>query len=103
LLNWNNSGNSFQQLHSESQLCKARLTRRSRIGARALRLIAGGESGPGHRPCDPAWVRELRDRCIESGTAFFFKQWGGRTPKTGGRLLDGRTWDDYPQLSPVSL
>jgi protein gp37 len=66
-------------------------------------LIAGGESGPGHRPCDPAWVRELRDRCIESGTAFFFKQWGGRTPKTGGRLLDGRTWDDYPQLSPVSL
>jgi protein gp37 len=66
-------------------------------------LIAGGESGPGHRPCDPEWLRELRDRCIESGTAFFFKQWGGRTPKTGGRLLDGRTWDDYPQLTPVSL
>jgi protein gp37 len=59
-------------------------------------VICGGESGPGHRPVNPAWVRELRDRCIAAGVAFFFKQWGGRTPKTGGRLLDGRTWDQYP-------
>lgn len=59
-------------------------------------LITGGESGVGHRPCDVQWVRDLRDRCQESGVAFFHKQWGGRTPKAGGRLLDGRTWDEYP-------
>ncbi len=46
-------------------------------------LIAGGESGPGHRPCDPDWncVRELRDRRQAQGVAFFFKQWGGHDPK----------------------
>lgn len=59
-------------------------------------VIAGGESGPGHRPMDPRWVRELRDQCLEQGVAFFFKQWGGRTPKAGGRELDGRTWDEMP-------
>lgn len=60
-------------------------------------LITGGESGHGARLCDPAWVRVLRDRCLEAGVAFFHKQWGGRTPKAGGRELDGRTWDEYPQ------
>jgi protein gp37 len=60
-------------------------------------LIAGGESGPGHRQCDPDWIRELRDACQLAGTSFFFKQWGGRTPKAGGRELDGRTWDEFPQ------
>ncbi|QOC90253.1 DUF5131 family protein [Micromonospora craniellae] len=66
-------------------------------------LIAGGESGQGARPVDPAWVRALRDRCANAGTAFFFKQWGGRTPKAGGRLLDGRTWDEMPsrELTPA--
>jgi len=59
-------------------------------------LITGGESGPGHRPCDAEWVRSLRDHCISSGVAFFHKQWGGRTPKSGGRILDGRTWDEIP-------
>jgi protein gp37 len=64
-------------------------------------LIVGGESGDGHRPIDAQWVRELRDECLElhelqGGPAFFFKQWGGRTPKAGGRDLDGRTWDEYP-------
>jgi protein gp37 len=59
-------------------------------------VIVGGESGPDHRPVDPRWVRELRDRCLEAGVAFFFKQWGGRSPKAGGRLLDGRTWDQLP-------
>lgn len=59
-------------------------------------VIVGGESGPGHRPIDPEWVRQIRDRCLEEGVAFFFKQWGGRTPKAGGRLLDGRTWDQMP-------
>ena len=59
-------------------------------------LIVGGESGPEHRPMDPAWVNALRYEAEQHETAFFFKQWGGRTPKSGGRLLDGRTWDEYP-------
>lgn len=66
-------------------------------------LIAGGESGPGCRPCDPNWVRELRDKCLKLGIAFFFKQWGGRTPKSGGRELDGRTWDQYPLITNVTM
>jgi protein gp37 len=64
-------------------------------------VIAGGESGAGHRPCNPRWIRELRDKCQEIGTAFFFKQWGGRTPKQGGRLLDGQTWSEYPEVSAI--
>ncbi|MCW2855449.1 MAG: hypothetical protein JWR52_1064 [Marmoricola sp.] len=59
-------------------------------------LIAGGESGANHRPLDPTWVRELRDSCRDQGVAFFFKQWGGRTPKSNGRELDGRLWDEMP-------
>jgi protein gp37 len=59
-------------------------------------LIAGGESGPRHRPIRAEWVRELRDRCAAEGVAFFFKQWGGRRPKSGGRELDGRTWHQMP-------
>lgn len=59
-------------------------------------LIAGGESGPKHRPIRASWVRQLRDAAEASGTAFFFKQWGGIRPKAGGRELDGRTWDEYP-------
>ena len=60
-------------------------------------VIVGGESGPGARPVDGDWVRSLRDQCEASGEAFFFKQWGGRTPKANGRELDGRTWDEYPE------
>ncbi len=59
-------------------------------------LIAGGESGLGARPMSPEWVTGLRDRCVEAGVPFFFKQWGGRSPKAGGRHLEGRTWDEYP-------
>jgi protein gp37 len=59
-------------------------------------IIAGGESGPGFRPPRVEWFRDLRDRCEVAGIAFFFKQWGGRHPKIGGRELDGRTWDGYP-------
>jgi protein gp37 len=59
-------------------------------------LIAGGESGPGHRRVDPGWVRGLRDRCVKEGIPFFFKQWGGRTSKAGGRELNGRTHDGMP-------
>ena len=61
-------------------------------------LITGGESGPHHRPCNPEWVRNARDRCIAARVAFFHKQWGGRTPKSGGRELDGRTWDEMPVI-----
>ncbi|HEY2054578.1 MAG TPA: phage Gp37/Gp68 family protein [Solirubrobacterales bacterium] len=59
-------------------------------------LIAGGESGPGARPVRPEWIRELRDRCRSEDVAFFFKQWGGRTPKAGGRMLDGVEHDELP-------
>jgi len=59
-------------------------------------VIVGGESGPQHRAVDPDWVREIRDQCIASDVPFFFKQWGGRVAKSGGRLLDGRLWDEYP-------
>lgn len=59
-------------------------------------VIAGGESGPDARPVDPEWIRSLRDQCNDVQVAFLFKQWGGRTPKAGGRELDGRMWDEYP-------
>jgi protein gp37 len=59
-------------------------------------VIAGGESGAGFRRVDPAWVTEIRDQCIDQEVPFFFKQWGGRTPKAGGRDLDGRVWDQMP-------
>jgi protein gp37 len=59
-------------------------------------LIAGGESGPKHRPVKAEWITALRDQCIDDRVPFFFKQWGGRRPKSGGRLLDGRTWDEMP-------
>lgn len=59
-------------------------------------LIAGGESGPKCRPAEFAWVDELRARCAQENIAFFFKQWGGRTPKANGRLLAERTFDEMP-------
>lgn len=64
-------------------------------------LIAGGESGHRHRAMRVEWARDLRDRCVAEGVAFFFKQWGGTTSKSGGRVLDGRTWDELPH--PASL
>lgn len=66
-------------------------------------VIVGGESGPHSRPIDPGWVRDIRDHCIDLGVAFFFKQWGGRSPKVNGRELDGRTWSDYPQAEVSAL
>jgi protein gp37 len=60
-------------------------------------VIVGGESGPSPRSMSACWVEEIRDQCIATGVAFFFKQWGGRTPKANGRSLDGRTWDEMPQ------
>jgi protein gp37 len=59
-------------------------------------VIVGGESGPGARPMDADWVRSIRDECLRQGVAFFFKQWGGLRPKTGGRALDDREWNEFP-------
>jgi protein gp37 len=61
-------------------------------------VIVGGESGAKARPMHPDWARSLRNQCQAQGVAFFFKQWGGRTPKAGGRELDGRTWDEFPEV-----
>lgn len=66
-------------------------------------VITGGESGPGARYCDPDWVRAIRDQCQAAGVAFFHKQWGGRNAKASGRLLDGRTWDEFPTLPPQEV
>jgi protein gp37 len=60
-------------------------------------VIAGGESGLGHRPVDGEWVRDIRDACAAVDVPFFFKQWGGRTPKARGRELDGRLYDAMPR------
>jgi len=58
--------------------------------------IVGGESGPRAREMKADWVREIRELCRRDGTAFFFKQWGGKNKKRTGRSFDGRTWDEYP-------
>ncbi|MBR0939274.1 DUF5131 family protein [Bradyrhizobium jicamae] len=58
--------------------------------------IVGGESGPSARPMNPIWVREIEEMCRKTGTAFFFKQWGGKNKKAAGRTLNGRTYDEMP-------
>jgi len=66
--------------------------------------IVGGESGPGARPMEADWARELRDICSRDGVAFFFKQWGGARPKSGGRTLDGEEWNGFPSsIIPKSI
>jgi protein gp37 len=62
-------------------------------------VIVGGESGPRARYMDPIWVRDVRNQCQAAGVAFFFKQWGGFRPKSGGRILDGREWSEFPITS----
>lgn len=62
-------------------------------------VIVGGESGARARPVRQEWVRQIRDECQMADVAFFFKQWGGWTSKSGGRTLDGRTWDQGPWRS----
>jgi protein gp37 len=66
-------------------------------------VIAGGESGSNARTMLLPWVTELRDQCRAAGIPFFFKQWGGRTPKAGGRELDGRTWDELPERDVAAI
>jgi protein gp37 len=65
--------------------------------------IVGGESGPNARPMNPLWVREIEQICRKAGTAFFFKQWGGKNKKATGRLLNGRTYDEMPSASNSSV
>ncbi len=66
-------------------------------------VIAGGESGPHARPMQVDWARNVRDQCADQGVAFFFKQWGGVRPKSGGRSLDGREWNDLPSGAPARV
>lgn len=63
--------------------------------------IVGGESGPKARPMEKGWVEEIRRACRASGTAFFFKQWGGKNKALTGRKLDGRTWDEFPTTASI--
>lgn len=61
-------------------------------------IIVGGESGPNYRELKEEWVKEIKQQCVEKNVAFFFKQWGGFTPKANGNFLEGKVWDDYPVL-----
>jgi protein gp37 len=65
-------------------------------------VIVGGESGPGARPMDAAWVTEIRDQCLAARVPFFFKQWGGTNKKKAGKLLEGRIWNEMPRLVPAA-
>jgi protein gp37 len=66
-------------------------------------VIVGGESGPGARPMNPEWVRNLRNLCLATDIPFFFKQWGGTRKKVTGRLLDGLTWDQMPGVTELPV
>jgi protein gp37 len=65
-------------------------------------VIVGGESGPRARTMDAAWVTDIRDQCRRARVAFFFKQWGGKNKKKAGRILDGRTWDEMPNVEATA-
>ncbi|QFT28881.1 Phage protein Gp37/Gp68 [Labrenzia sp. THAF82] len=66
--------------------------------------IVGGESGPKARPMHESWALEIKAICQRDGTEFFFKQWGGPRPKSGGRLLEGEEWNGFPwQIVPKPI
>ncbi len=65
-------------------------------------VIVGGESGPAARPMKIEWVRQIRESCIKQNTPFFFKQWGGIRKHITGRILDNRTWDEYPRIPSLA-
>ncbi|MFQ5741856.1 MAG: DUF5131 family protein [Acidobacteriota bacterium] len=67
------------------------------------RVIVGGESGPGARPIEASWVRDIRKQCRRQRVPFFFKQWGGVQKKKNGRLLDRQTWDGMPKGHVLEL
>jgi len=66
-------------------------------------VIVGGESGPGARPMEEDWVLEIMTQCRKARAPFFFKQWGGFNKKKAGRLLQGRTWDELPDVATPAL
>jgi protein gp37 len=66
-------------------------------------VIVGGESGPSARPMKEEWALDIRDQCRASGVAFFFKQWGGLRSKSAGRELDGREWNDFPNVADTNI
>ena len=69
-----------------------------RIDLRGIHwVIVGGESGPGARPMKPEWVLSIREQCGEHAVPFFFKQWGGKRKSAAGRVLEGRTYDEFPE------
>jgi protein gp37 len=78
-------------------------TRADRHGPFVDWVIVGGESGPGARPMHPDWARKVRDDCVAAGVPFFFKQWGGTNKKATGRVLDGRTWEEFPCATKSSF
>jgi protein gp37 len=61
-------------------------------------VIVGGESGPKSRPIEKEWIVSIRDKCLKENISFFFKQWGGVIKKKNGRLLEGRTWNEFPDI-----
>jgi len=65
-------------------------------------VIVGGESGPGARPMNIDWVRNIRDQCKEQNVPFFFKQWGGVQKKKNGRLLDGKEYNEMPKIKVLA-
>jgi protein gp37 len=65
-------------------------------------VIVGGESGPRSRPMKPEWAIEVRNQCVKARVPFFFKQWGGRSPKSGGRKLEGKEWSQFPSRKRFS-
>ncbi len=64
-------------------------------------VIVGGESGPKARSMDKDWVIEIKEKCLEQSVPFFFKQWGGTNKKKAGRMLDNRTWDEFPETTDI--
>src|SRR5690606_21907713 len=66
-------------------------------------VIVGGESGPGYRLMQLSWAREVRDQCVDADVPFFFKQWGGVRPKSKGRELDKREWNEFPEKQATLL
>ena len=64
-------------------------------------VIVGGESGRTPREMEPDWVLDIQDQCKKSKTAFFFKQWGGTNKKKAGRILNGRTYDEMPEIEQL--
>lgn len=65
-------------------------------------VIVGGESGPGARPMQSAWVKSIQEQCRRDDVPFFFKQWGGARKAAAGRVLNGKTYSNFPDVSPAN-